>query len=330
MQTNTSFTMIEHPCMVTRLKEELREALREFRDGPRAYITSAFARETKGVRRVMLLRLGLAFGLLFYAAAFSLMLILSYTSRSGEQAAGNPDILVSWAPLYIPRLDMPPDGKDSGGGGGGGRETHTPASAGELAAASPAPMVGPTPEDPIHPPVLPIIEAIKLDPRIPIIRDESIPTGLPDGVPGPPSAGPGSNGGIGTGLNGGIGPGNGPGFGPGSGGNTGGRTFQIGGPRSSTALQQPAVDTRPVLLNEPRPFYTEDARKNKIQGVVKVRILVNETGGVSEVVVTRGLPDGLSEQAIRAAYQMRFKPAMKNSHSISYWISNVEIEFNLR
>jgi protein TonB len=85
-----------------------------------------------------------------------------------------------------------------------------------------------------------------------------------------------------------------------------------------------------VLLNQPRPFYTEEARRNKVQGVVRVRILIETSGAVKEVVVTRGLPDGLSEQAIRAAYQMRFKPAMKSGQPVSYWLSNVEVEFNLR
>ena len=61
-----------------------------------------------------------------------------------------------------------------------------------------------------------------------------------------------------------------------------------------------------------------------------MRILVDASGAVKEVVVMRGLPDGLSEQAIRAAYQMRFKPAIKSGQPVSYWLSNVEVEFNLR
>jgi TonB family protein len=61
-----------------------------------------------------------------------------------------------------------------------------------------------------------------------------------------------------------------------------------------------------------------------------VRILVDTNGAVKEVVVIRGLPDGLNEQAIRAAYQMRFRPAMKNGQPVSYWMNNVEVEFNLR
>ena len=105
--------------------------------------------------------------------------------------------------------------------------------------------------------------------------------------------------------------------------------FHVGG-RPRREAQQTVVDRRPILLNEPRPLYTEDARKNKVQGIVRVRVLVDERGSVREVLVTRGLPDGLNEQAIRAAYQMRFSPAMKNGRPISYWLSNVEIEFNLR
>jgi TonB family protein len=63
---------------------------------------------------------------------------------------------------------------------------------------------------------------------------------------------------------------------------------------------------------------------------VRIRILVDTNGAVKEVVVMRGLPDGLNEQAIRAAYQMRFRPAMKNGQPVVYWLNNVEVEFNLR
>jgi protein TonB len=118
--------------------------------------------------------------------------------------------------------------------------------------------------------------------------------------------------------------------GPGSGGNTGGNERNLAVGRPNPAVHQTAVDERPVLLNQPRPLFTEEARRNKVQGVVRVRILVDTNGAVKEVVLMRGLPDGLNEQAIRAAYQMRFRPAMKNGQPVSYWLSNVEVEFNLR
>jgi protein TonB len=83
-------------------------------------------------------------------------------------------------------------------------------------------------------------------------------------------------------------------------------------------------------LNNPRPFYTEEARVSKVQGVVRVRLLVGADGRVKEVVVKSGLPHGLTEQAILAAHQMRFTPAIKGGVPVSYWLGNVVIEFNIR
>jgi protein TonB len=127
-----------------------------------------------------------------------------------------------------------------------------------------------------------------------------------------------------------MGVGDGPGVGQGRGGNTGGEDQSLGVGRPNPAVHQTVVDERPILLNQPHPLFTEEARKNKVQGVVRVRILVDASGAVKEVVVMRGLPDGLNEQAIRAAYQMRFRPAMKNGQPVVYWLNNVEVEFNLR
>jgi protein TonB len=90
-----------------------------------------------------------------------------------------------------------------------------------------------------------------------------------------------------------------------------------------------SVDTRPIPLNSPRPSYTEDARKNKVQGVVRVRVLVGADGVVKKVTVLSGLPDGLNEEAIRAAYQIRFRPATKSGQAVAFWQA-VDIEFNLR
>ncbi|HSO74026.1 MAG TPA: energy transducer TonB, partial [Blastocatellia bacterium] len=91
-----------------------------------------------------------------------------------------------------------------------------------------------------------------------------------------------------------------------------------------------SVDQKPLLLNSPRPNYTEEARKNKIQGPVIARVLVGADGSVKQVKIVRGLSDGLNEQAIQAAYQMRFRAAMKSGQPVAYWANNVEITFSLR
>jgi periplasmic protein TonB len=331
MHNNASFlTLLEHRCVIARLREELREALVEFCASPTAYITSAIRGDASGNRRKMLLRVGLAVGVLFYAIAFISMLVFWSVSHQ-RQATSNGELPPTWVSIngYYPKAEMPEGDDKPGGGGGGGREKQDAASSGDVPQFLVQPIVGPRPELQPKPPILPMIEAVMGDPRIQLKRDDLGVTGLPDGINGLPSAGSGTGGGIGTGVDGGIGSGNGPGVGPGHGGNIGEDGNGSGGrPRSS--FQQPAVDSRPILLNQPHPLFTEEARKNKVQGVVRVRVLVDASGEVREVLIVRGLPDGLNEQAIRAAHLMRFRPAIRDGRPVSYWLSNVEIEFNLR
>jgi TonB family protein len=320
--------------MISRLTDELREASREFRKDPKAFFKTALKRDAVGSRRKMLLRVGGAIAILFYAIAFATMLV--FWSIAQQRAQGLPSgesrTIVFTPLLYWPKTEMPiGDDKQGGGGGGGGHQANTPPSIGEIPISSLAQLVmAPNPEPKLTPPALPVIEKVMVDPRIQFKHDDLSPTGLPDGTGLMPSAGQGADRGMGTGAGGGLGPGDGPGVGPGSGGNTGNGSFKVGGERSRPAVPQSVVDERPVLLNRPRPMFTEEARRNKIQGVVRMKILIDASGKVTQVVVTRGLPDGLDLEAIRAAYQMRFRPAMKSGSPVSFWLSNVEVEFNLR
>ena len=330
MQNNESFlTLPEHPCMISRLLDEIREAWQQLKENPKGFFKGSTGYAAGGPQRRMLLQIGFAAGLLFYAVAFAAILILWSTHRAPTGESQRLSIIF-FPPLYTPQARMPEDKHDGGGGGGGGRHTIDPPSVGSLPLfAYTNPIAAPRPENTITPPVLPVIETVKVDPRILVERDNLMLTGLPDGAGIPPSAGPGADGGIGSGARGGIGQGNGIGVGPGNDDNLGGPGSGPGGRRKPGAAQE-SVDRRPVLLNQPQPLFTELARKNKVQGVVRIRILIDAGGAVKEVVIVRGLPDGLNEQAIRAAYQMRFRPAMKDGRPVSYWLNNVEVEFNLR
>ena len=62
---------------------------------------------------------------------------------------------------------------------------------------------------------------------------------------------------------------------------------------------------------------------------MRARVLIGSDGLIKQVKIIRGLPDGLNEEAIRAAMQMRFKPAVKNGQAIPYW-TTLDVEFNLR
>jgi TonB family protein len=109
----------------------------------------------------------------------------------------------------------------------------------------------------------------------------------------------------------------------------GGGDGRLGGGDLNADGTAKSVDARPVPLNRPRPNYTEEARKNKIQGIVRVKALIGADGSVRQVRVTSGLSDGLNEEAILAVKQMRFKPATKNGQPVAFWQS-LDVEFNLR
>ena len=321
---------VDPPSILRRLVDAFLEAISDFSRDPKAYITSAFKGDgIGGHRRKMLLRFGLAIGIVVYAVFFGAILIL-WSIHAKAKDVGQEELevhMINPDDFKQQQIEMPKAEKKAGGGGGGGRETPTPASKGQLPKFSlTPPIIAPRPEPTPRPPSLPVPETVMVDPRLEPKRDELALTGLPNGVPGPPSAGPGSGGGMGDGKGGGMGPGDGRGVGPGSGYNMGGGDPRLGGGSGAPAT---SVDQQPVLLNNPQPRYTEEARKNKIQGTVLVRVLIGSDGTVKRVVVVRPLPDGLDEQAIQAAYQLRFKPAMKSGQPVSFW-KPVAIEFNLR
>ena len=321
---------VDPPSIFKRLVVAFLEAINDFSRDPKAYITSAFRGDgIGGHRRKMLLRFGLAIGIVVYAVFFGAILIL-WSIHAKAKDLGQTELevhMINPDDFKQQQIEMPKAEKKAGGGGGGGRETPTPASKGQLPKFSlTPPIIAPRPEPTPRPPSLPVPETVMVDPRLEPKRDELALTGLPNGVPGPPSAGPGSGGGMGDGKGGGMGPGDGRGVGPGSGYNMGGGDPRLGGGSGAPAT---SVDQQPVLLNNPQPRYTEEARKNKIQGTVLVRVLIGSDGAVKRVVVVRPLPDGLDEQAIQAAYQLRFKPAMKSGQPVSFW-KPVAIEFNLR
>ena len=327
-----SGAFIRQPSLVGRLFGEFAEATREFSTNPKQYLSTAFKGDgLGGRRRKALLELGMAMGIVVYAIFFTTILIIWWYQHHKPASVDEPETLltrlVNADDFKQQPIDMKKAKEKAGGGGGGGRNTPTPPSKGQLPQFSlTPPIIAPRPEPQLKPPSLPVMETVQVDPRLQPKRDDLAPTGLPTGVPGPPSAGPGSGGGMGSGSGGGMGSGDGTGVGPGRGYNMGGGDPRLGGGTGAVAT---SVDTLPVALNKPSPRFTEEARRNKIQGKVLTRVLVTAEGRVKTVSIVRGLPDGLDEEAIQAAYQLRFKPATKNGQPVAYWI-RVEIEFNLR
>jgi len=88
------------------------------------------------------------------------------------------------------------------------------------------------------------------------------------------------------------------------------------------------VDVQAVITAKPKPSYTKEARRNGIQGFVTFRVLLSARGKIARVRVLKSLPAGLTENAIRAACKMEFKPARKNGETVAQWLS-VEYVFRL-
>ena len=85
----------------------------------------------------------------------------------------------------------------------------------------------------------------------------------------------------------------------------------------------------PVKLRAPQPQYTTIARQARIQGVVVVQVIVDKQGTVTKGVVLKGLPLGLSESALAAIRQWKFKPALLNGEPVDVYY-NWTVNFHLR
>jgi len=205
--------------------------------------------------------------------------------------------------------------KASGGSRGGGSNDLTDPIIGRLPKRELMPMV---------PPQVPILE----NPRLAI--DSAIPLDLrlPDnaalpniGVHASPnvslaSGGQGGPAGIGSGGKDGYGPGNGngPGVNPGYG----------------NSIYTPGVGgvTNPIPIVSPEAEFSDEARRQKYQGVCMISVIVDAHGNPQNPRVVRSLGMGLDEKALEAVQRYRFKPAMKDGKPVPVTIT-VEVNFRL-
>ncbi|HKP36052.1 MAG TPA: energy transducer TonB [Pyrinomonadaceae bacterium] len=83
------------------------------------------------------------------------------------------------------------------------------------------------------------------------------------------------------------------------------------------------VDERLQILKKPTPDFTREARRNNTRGYVILRAILAADKTVKHIEVLTGLPDGLSDKAIEAAKQVKFKPAIKDGKPVSSWVELV-------
>ncbi len=77
----------------------------------------------------------------------------------------------------------------------------------------------------------------------------------------------------------------------------------------------------PRKILAPQPRYTEEARQARIQGVVILQAIVDTVGNVTDVEVIKGLPLGLTESAIEAVSEWKFRPATLEGMPVAVFYS---------
>ncbi len=256
---------------------------------------------------------------------FSLMAGLVYNLFSKDLNVGsiNDDIfnavIVDDVPVTVEE-ELKKNNDEGGGGGGGGREEKEEVTKGDLADQTPDPIRPPDAKIPkLDNPSLVLPPATtEGDRKFPKENDRF---GDPNGrfasfsTNGTGSGG-GQGSGVGTGQGSGRGTGAGSGIGSGSGsglGNGNGSGTGSGDGLDRPPPPKPVGVTQGIkILSKPRPGYTDSARTANIQGTVILRVTFLGSGQIGSISSVKGLPNGLTEQAIAAARRISFEPAKRN------------------
>jgi TonB family protein len=87
------------------------------------------------------------------------------------------------------------------------------------------------------------------------------------------------------------------------------------------AFAQTAVNKPLLILSNPRPVYTNAARKNNIQGSVQVRVTFLAKGKIGAVIDELTNDEdlriyGLVKAAMEAAKKIKFEPEIKNGKPV--------------
>lgn len=103
------------------------------------------------------------------------------------------------------------------------------------------------------------------------------------------------------------------------------------GEKITAQLTYPSKDitSRAIITYKPFVSFTEEARRQVVNGTIRVRAVLNKDGKVSRVLVVNPLCCGLTENAVFAASQIKFKPAIKDGKPVSIFLF-LEYSFSIR
>jgi len=86
----------------------------------------------------------------------------------------------------------------------------------------------------------------------------------------------------------------------------------------------------PKDIHQSKPQYTDDARKQAIQGIVELEVVVLPDGTVGPVRIVKSVDTqyGLDNEAVRAARQWTFKPGQLHGANVAV-IVPMQLEFRM-
>lgn len=102
----------------------------------------------------------------------------------------------------------------------------------------------------------------------------------------------------------------------------------LDGTRPVFFLEKDVVEP-PKPIFQPDPEYTENARANRVQGVVIVGAVINERGQPEILKLIQPLERSLDAQALSSISRWKFRPAVKDAKPVPCRIT-IEIDFHLK
>lgn len=106
------------------------------------------------------------------------------------------------------------------------------------------------------------------------------------------------------------------------------RFFLLLHERREKAYRVPVKDRPPQSLITAQPRYPMVAQKNRIEGKVKLSVVIGDDGLVTDIQVIDGLGWGLTESAIQSTRQELFLPAVKDGAFVAHK-APIEVGFGL-
>ena len=94
-------------------------------------------------------------------------------------------------------------------------------------------------------------------------------------------------------------------------------------------LRLPTGAKPPVVIHSVDAEFSDEARAERVEGVVLISTIVDEQGMPTEIRVERSAGHGLDENAVAAVSQYRFRPATLDGKPIAVRI-RIEVSFRLR